>query len=379
MKRILILQMKSNSFGGVWFVNKTLSDEFVKKGYKVELIGIRKEQGEKDFKEKLFSIKTINNIDKWEITHRRDVLNSIKNFKFLKKFKQYIIDKRKLKADYNKCKEEIKKYNPDFIIASHYQLLDAIPKEYLKRTVHLQHTSFEFMLTDKKNVKTLKKYQNKILKLIWLSNTIKSQVEEIGFKNNKCIYNPVKFSTEKIADVVKNKKIVVISRIDVEKRIDLMIKIVNDIFSNTKYKDWTFEIYGVGKFNDESEKILKNSKQIKFMGVTHDPLSILLNSSITLNTSLYEGYSLSIIEGFTCGLPVVSFNFGKNAKEQIIDGYNGFLIPMDDISLFKEKLEKLMIDKKLLKEMSNNSKEFSKKFNCDIIIKEWIKLIESNR
>ena len=57
--------MKSNSFGGVWFVNKTLSDEFVKKGYKVELIGIRKEQGEKDFKEKLFSIKTINNIDKW--------------------------------------------------------------------------------------------------------------------------------------------------------------------------------------------------------------------------------------------------------------------------------------------------------------------------
>ena len=32
-----------------------------------------------------------------------------------------------------------------------------------------------------------------------------------------------------------------------------------------------------------------------------------------------------------------------------------------------------------LKEMSNNSKEFSKKFNCDIIIKEWIKLIESNR
>ena len=63
-------------------------------------------------------------------------------------------------------------------------------------------------------------------------------------------------------------------------------------------------------------------------------------------------------------------------KEQIIDKYNGFLIPMDDINMFKEKLELLMTDKKLLKELSDNSKQFSKRFESDIIIKEWIKLFE---
>ena len=376
MKNILILQTVSNSFGGVWYVDKTLGDQFIKMGYNVKLIGIRKNHPGIDLKNDSFDIQTINSVDKWEITHRRDVINSIKKFKVIKTFMNYVKDLRKLNNDYKKCKEEIRKYNPNFIIVSHYQLLDSIPQEYLKKVVHIQHSSFEFMLSDEKNVKTLKKYENKILRLIWLSNTIKKQAEEFGFKNNECIYNPVRFKTEKQADVIKNKKIVVISRIDKEKRIDLMINIVNDIFKNKKYKDWRFEIYGTGNFNEETKEILKNSNQIKFMGITYDPLPILLGSSITLNTSLFEGYPLSVIEGFTCGLPVVSFNFGKNAKEQIIDKYNGFLIPMDDINMFKEKLELLMTDKKLLKELSDNSKQFSKRFESDIIIKEWIKLFE---
>lgn len=377
MKKILILQTTSNSFGGVWFVDKTLGDEFIKNGYEVKLIGIRKNHPGIDIKNDSFDIQTINDLDEWEITHRRDVINSIKKFKFIRTLIKYIKDTKKLKHDYKLCKEEIKKYNPDFIIASHYQVLDAIPVEYLTKTVHIQHSSIEFMLSDRKNVKTLKEYQKKILKLIWLSNTIKKQAEELGFENSECIYNPVRFSTEKQANVTKNKKIVVISRIDKEKRIDLMIKIVNDIFQNKKYKDWRFEIYGTGEFNDESKKVLKTSKQIKFMGVTYDPAPILLNSSITLNTSLFEGYPLSVIEGFTCGLPVVSFDFGKNAKEQIIDKYNGFLVQMDDVKMFKEKLELLMTDKNLLNELSTNSKEFSKQFKIDIIIKEWIKIIDS--
>lgn len=377
MKKILILQTKSNSFGGIWFVDKALGDEFIKKGYKVKLIGIRKNHPGIDIKNDSFDIQTINDLDEWEITHRRDIINSIKKFKFIRTLIKYVNDNKKLNHDYKICMEEIKKYNPDFIIASHYQVLDAIPQEYLKKVVHVQHSSIEFMLSDKKNVKTLKKYQNKILKLIWLSNTIKKQAQELGFENSECIYNPVRFSTEHQANVIRNKKIVVISRIDQEKRIDLMIKIVNDIFQNKKYKDWIFEIYGIGEFNNESKEILKSSKQIRFMGVTYDPLPILLNSSITLNTSLFEGYPLSVIEGFTCGLPVVSFNFGENAKEQIIDKFNGFLVKMNDIKMFKEKLELLMTDKKTLKVLSDNSKEFSKKFKSDIIIKEWIKLIDS--
>ena len=34
-------------------------------------------------------------------------------------------------------------YNPDYIVSSHYQLLDMIPKDYLSKTIHLQHLSFD--------------------------------------------------------------------------------------------------------------------------------------------------------------------------------------------------------------------------------------------
>ena len=367
--------MKSNTFGGIWFVDKTLGNGFVKEGYDVKLIGIRKNHPGVELDDALFEIDTINDVDNWEITRKKDVLYSIKKIKFVRTLIKYIYEHIKLNCDYKKCKKNIKNYNPDFIIASHYQLLDAIPKEYLKRTIHVQHSSVEFMITDKKNVRTLKKYQYKIYKLVWLSNTIKDQALNLGFNNSICIYNPVKFSTERRADVVKNKKITVISRIDSEKRIDLMIEIVNDVFKKYGHKDWKFEIYGAGKFNNASKKILEQNDQIVYKGVTYDPLPILLNSSLTLNTSLYEGYPLSIIEGFACGLPVISFNYSDTASEQIIDNYNGFLIKMDDIESYKNKLNLLLTNNDLLEELSINSKEFSKKFELNNILNEWIKLI----
>ena len=41
MKKILFLQIKGNSLGGVWFVNKSLGEEFIRRGYHAEVLAIR--------------------------------------------------------------------------------------------------------------------------------------------------------------------------------------------------------------------------------------------------------------------------------------------------------------------------------------------------
>ena len=373
MKKVLFLQIKGNSLGGIWFVNKSLGEEFLKRGYDVQILGIRNNHPGYEIKDTPLPISVINYDDLWEIVHRRDVLNSI-GHDFFKTLKQYFIDKKGVEDDLDKAKDFINEYNPDYIIASHYHLLLGIPEKYLGKTIFVQHTSFDHLLKDKFGIKKKKKYHKKIYKMCWLCETTMKQAIKFGFTNSTYIYNPNKFETDKVADVVKNKKIIAITRIHPQKRVDLMVSIVNDVFMNAKFNNWTFEIWGVGEFNENSLRILEESRQIKFMGVTNEPMKELLNSSLTLNTSSYEGFPLSIIEGYTCGLPVVSFDYGEPAREQIKDGYNGFVVKQNDIDAFKLRLINLLSDEELLQNMSKNAKESSKQFNISEITDKWEEL-----
>ena len=377
MKKIMFLQIKGKSFGGIWLVNKTLSEELYKRGYDVQVCSIR-DNHPGDYEKTLFKQHTINDKDEWGITHRKDVLLSVKKGlgKFFKTFNNYLFDKKKLSEDYEKLKTYIRNENPDYIIASHYQTLPGIPDEYLKKTIHVQHSTFSFVLKDKMNFKTLKKYNDKLFALMWLCKSTCESARKKGLKKNYYIYNPVRFNTTDSANVVDNKQLIVLSRFSYEKRIDLMIKIVNDIFKDKKFKDWKFALYGKGDLSSESLNIIKQSDQIFYKGVVQNSKDVLLQSSCSLNTSIIEGFPLSIIESFTCGVPALSFNYGEAANEQIENGYNGFVIEQDNIDEYKKKLIELMSNEEMLTKLSKNSKECSKKFAVTSVTDEWEKFFK---
>lgn len=367
MKKVLFLQIKGKSKAGVWFVNKTIGEELIKKGYDVTIMAIRNNPGDIKLEhDERMKLHTINPVDLWEISRKKDI-------KSIKSFIKYIKEHKKLKQDYEKAKEYIRNLDPDYIIASHYQCLDFVPKEYYSKTLHEQHSSMSDVYSKKANLRTLKKYNNKIFGMIWLSKATKKEAEKIGFKNNHCIYNPVRFNFSDKADVVNNKKLTTITRINnTEKRINIMIEIVNDILS--KNPDWTFELYGSGYMDDKTKEIIATNPQIKYLGSTDIAYEKLLSSSINLNTSIYEGFSLSILEASMCGLPTVSFNFGESVFEEIIDDKTGYIVKQNDIEEYKNKLNYLMNNPKKLEEMSKNNKEFSKQFVVDNVINDWIQL-----
>lgn len=369
MKKVLFIQIKGKSKAGVWFVNKTVGEELIKKGYEVEILSIRNNQDDTvlEYNPKL-KIHTINEDDLWEISRKRD----IKSFKSLIK---YISEHKRLRQDYEKAKEYIRKMNPDYIIASHYQALEAVPKEFYYKTVHEQHSSMKDVKESRANYNLLKKYSKKIYGLIWLSEATKNEADRLGFKNNYCIYNPVRFNTNACAKVEANKKLICITRIEnTQKRINLMIKIVDNVLK--KNPNWEFELYGFGKFDEESQKILDSNSRMKYMGKTDNPKDILLTSSINLNTSKFEGFSLSILEASMCGIPTISFNFGESIYEEIENDKTGYIIDDDNIELYVEKLNELMNNKNKLKEMSKKNKVFAKSFLPENIIEEWIDFFE---
>jgi glycosyltransferase involved in cell wall biosynthesis len=195
-----------------------------------------------------------------------------------------------------------------------------------------------------------------------------------GYVNSYYIYNAVRFKCDKRANVVENKKLVSIARLSQDKSIDLMVDIVMEVFKDKKYKNWTLELYGDGEEENKLRSMISDNKQIKLMGLTNNPKDVLLTSSINLNTSKYEGFSLSILEANECGVPTIAFNFGESTSEQILNGKTGIIaLDRDD---YVKKLKELMDNYDKLEELSNNAKKFSKDFQIEKIISKWIKLFE---
>lgn len=379
MKKIMFVQNEGNVVGGVWYVNKTLAEEFVEKGYDVHIISIRS-GGDKVECDSRIKTSFVNGSMPWNLIRKKEVIKPILKFNFLSFFKiacDYFHSKSILNKDYKKMKEIILNEKPDYIIASQYQVLKGIPKSFLKKTVYEHHRSFDSFKSERDNYKVLKKYNNKIFGFIWLSEAALNKANNDGFKNNFCIYNPVRFVTQNKADVIKNKKIVVISRIEnFNKRINLMVKIVNDVFKDKKYKNWCFEIYGVGDFDEETFNLINKSNQITYMGSTKKPMQVLLNSSINLNTSLFEGFSLSILEASMCGVPTVTFNHGEAVYEEVLEAKTGFVVSQDNIDDFICKLELLMDDEDKLVEFSTNAKEYANNFLASNVVYKWVKLFK---
>lgn len=367
MKNILIMQNNGSTSGGVWSVNKTLAQKFQEKGYDVLILAIREAFDKKAVPQNL-EVYTLNKNDKWAVPTKRDVLNTLKKGKIIKAIKQFMQNKER-EIDIKKAKTFIRNYDPDYIIVSQYQILDGIPKEYLAKTINVHHNSFNRVL----NIKTLLKYNN-LVKFCWLSEGTMNKAKKYGLNNNFYIYNPVKFNTSSIANVKDNKKLIVLTRMVQEKRIDLMIKIVEDVFKDPKYQDWIFEIYGTGVLESEIRKTISNKKQVILKEVTDDAQKAYLNASINLNTSAYEGFPMSILEANECGVPTVTFDYGEAVNEQIIDGKTGFVVKQDDLTDYTNKLKLLMDDKKLLTKMSKECKKYNQKFYVDNIIKDWEKL-----
>ncbi len=375
--KIVFLQNKGKSYGGICQVNRLIGEALVRDGYDVSIISIR--ENHNDYEEKYDSrlnVKTLNTIDDWETYNYSEVISDMKKMHFkdaFRKLKHRLHNNKTLKEDARILNDYLDQLKPDYIVNSHYQLLDMLDEKYLKITYHEHHTDFKDAQR-KDNWKTLLRYNNKV-KYIWLCKGTMQMAIDHGLNNNYYIYNAVRFENNEKNDVTKHKKLVTVARICDQKRIDKMVNIANKLFSDPKYKDWVLEIYGDGPREEDVKKLIK-SPQIKMMGRTDNAKKVFLSSSINLITSDYEGFCLTIVEGYECYLPVVSLNFGEPTEEVIKDKVSGFIAKDEDDFLIK--LKSLIDNPKLLVKMSNDAKKYNEKFHLDKIVQEWKKLFKEN-
>jgi len=79
--------------------------------------------------------------------------------------------------------------------------------------------------------------------------------------------------------------------------------------------------------------------------------ALLARSHLLAVPSSYEGFGIVYLEGMSFGLPAIASTAG-GAKEIINPGRDGFLVAPGDIGALAGHLERLMLDRGLLLEMS---------------------------
>jgi len=120
-------------------------------------------------------------------------------------------------------------------------------------------------------------------------------------------------------------------------------------------------IFGDGNHRPFCEKLARSlglSARVHFKGhVPQDELKIYYReASLIAVSSLWpEPFGAVGLEGMRYGLPVVAFDAGA-IKEWLIDGYNGYVVPWMDQGVFAERIEDLLRDKTLARQMGENGR-----------------------
>ncbi|MDH5367327.1 MAG: glycosyltransferase [Cyclobacteriaceae bacterium] len=114
-------------------------------------------------------------------------------------------------------------------------------------------------------------------------------------------------------------------------------------------------IAGIGELEDSlKEQAIKMNVDdvVDFIGFVDDIKSFMQSIDIFVFPSMWEGFGYVLTEAMACKKPIIGFNVTSN-PELVEDDKNGYLVPVNDINMFTDKIIELNNNKTKLKEMGN--------------------------
>jgi glycosyltransferase involved in cell wall biosynthesis len=200
------------------------------------------------------------------------------------------------------------------------------------------------------------------------------ELYKIDKKNISVVYNSTSNIFEKIGSDYKDKYILAVSSLNYQKNFHSLIKASNLL------KDKNIKLYLVGSINKnfanlELLKDIEDNKNISFRGRVDDDELVMLysNALCFVYPSLYEGFGIPPLEAQACGTPTIVSNVASLPEV----GNDSFLYCNPyDINDIKEKIELLIDNKELQKELVQKGYENIKRFSWEKSAEKIIKIIE---
>jgi GalNAc-alpha-(1->4)-GalNAc-alpha-(1->3)-diNAcBac-PP-undecaprenol alpha-1,4-N-acetyl-D-galactosaminyltransferase len=147
-----------------------------------------------------------------------------------------------------------------------------------------------------------------------------------------------------------------------------------EAFAKINAPNWKLVIVGDGPLLNnlkDQVKSLKIEQKVEFYGFQKNVDYYLSQSKIFGFTSIIEGYPNGLIEGMANGLAPVCFNCVAGPSDIIIDGKNGFLVPVENTILFAERLQNLVDNSVLLNKIATEASKIKQTNNLNLIAEKY--------
>ena len=119
---------------------------------------------------------------------------------------------------------------------------------------------------------------------------------------------------------------------------------------------------------------LKLGDCVSLVGEKPNPYPFMKAADLYVSSSLYEGFSNSLLEALALGLPIVSTDHKFGANEMIEDGKSGLLIPVANPKAMAGAIVRVLKDSELREKLSQNARERARNFSLEKMVSEYEKL-----
>lgn len=293
--------------------------------------------------------------------------------------------------NYIKIRNQLKDFNPDIIHLVTPFNIGLSGFKYARRNnipfVSSYHTNFDQYL-DYYNLQLLEKpvwsylrwFHNQSFINFCPSQSTMEDLKEKGFINLDVWKRGIdtnQFSPDYRDEDLRRKynlndKIVLlyVGRVAPEKNLKLLINSIKIL--NNKYHDKiALLITGDGPSTKEIKKTSPDNVVFTGFQIGEDLLKIYASADIFTFPSVTETYGNVIIEAMSAGLPVLAILAG-GVKENLINNYNGLACRDNDLNEFTDKLERLIINKNIRKELGHNARQYALSLSWDEIFNKLI-------
>lgn len=219
------------------------------------------------------------------------------------------------------------------------------------------------------------------------SQAVLDEMKNYGFKRPcEVISNPIDLATFRVepkldSDGVRRKynlseKVIIYAgRLAKEKNLEVIIKALPLV--KKKEPKINLVLAGHGKNENELKQLAKKlgvENNVKFLGTVSKPTLAKLYqvAKIFVITSTSETQSMTLMQGFACGLPAIGVR--ARALPEYINQQNGFLVEPGDAKNLAEKINLLLTNESLRQKLRRGALTFIKNFSTENIAKEWEKL-----
>lgn len=146
-----------------------------------------------------------------------------------------------------------------------------------------------------------------------------------------------------------------------------------------RHDDWKLQIWGEGVERENLQHQIEQNGltgTVELMGSTDELREKMSGCSLFVLTSLSETFSLVTLEAMSVGLPTVAYHCSGGLEYVIKDGKTGYLVSLNDEEAFADTVCQLIENDAERKVMGLAALEESRKYDTEIIIKQWMALFE---